>query len=344
VIFISHKLPEIIDLCDRVTVLRDGEVVGRREISAGDRLPGADRVALEAELAQMMVGRQLPAPPARGGEGGPPLLVVAGAVAGVVSGAGGGGVGGARRRPGPGRPGRHEDRPPVGPIDLEVRAGEILGVAGVEGNGQTELVELLLGVRPCVRGRITLDGDDITSLSVAKRLRSGIAHIAEDRHAAALAMRMSLVANAALGFQGQRPFARRQYWLSGRKMGLFARSLVRRFRVRATSVAVPARSLSGGNQQKLVVGRELARKPRLMIATQPTRGLDVGAAAFVHRELAALTGDGQAVLLISLDLAEIMALADRLVVLFQGQVVGEGRPGQLDLETIGAWMTGGHRP
>jgi ABC-type uncharacterized transport system ATPase subunit len=311
VIFISHKLPEVIELCDRVTVLRDGEVIGLREISPADRVPGQGRTDLEAELATMMVGRALPSPPERTGSAGRPILTMAGA----------------------------GDGDGLGPLDLEVKGGEILGVAGVEGNGQTELVELLLGVRPCVQGRLTLDGNDITTMSVAKRLRSGVAHIAEDRHAAGLAMRMSLIDNAALGFQGQAPFARRQYWLSGRNMALFARSLIRRFGIRSASVAVPARSLSGGNQQKLVVGRELARKPLLMIATQPTRGLDVGAAAFVHQELSALRADGYAVLLISLDLSEILALADRLVVLSQGQVVGTATPGDVDVETIGTWMT-----
>lgn len=313
VIFISHKLPEIIEICDRVTILRDGAVVGEREITDGERAIGSSREALELELARLMVGRDLPPAPDRGGQPGPPIL----RAEAITDGHG------------------------LGPLDFAVHGGEILGIAGVEGNGQGELVELLLGIRSCASGRILLDNNDISRLSVERRFRSGIAHIAEDRHAAGMAMRMSLTDNATLGFQNQQPFARGPYWLSTRRMRLFAEAIVRRFDIRTSSVAASARSLSGGNQQKLVVGRELARQPLLMIASQPTRGLDVGATAFVHQELAALRSAGRSVLLVSLDLSEIMTLADRIVVLYAGQIVGETRPGDVDAETLGTWMTGG---
>lgn len=312
VVFISHKLPEVIDLCDRVTVLRDGDVVGEWALREEERRPGPERGALEGLLARSMVGRELPRPPEHGGAAGDAILVVRGAT----------------------------DGSDLAPLDLEVRAGEIVGVAGVEGNGQGPLVELLLGVRRCVAGRIELGGVDISALPVARRLQAGIAHIAEDRHAAALVLSMPVAENSVLGFQRSRPFARGPFWLSPGQIARFARSIVQRFGVRTPSVRTAVGSLSGGNQQKLVVGRELAREPRLMIAAQPTRGLDIAASAFVHEELARMRTEGRAVLLVSLDLAEIMALADRIVVLSTGTVVGVAPAGEVDEETLGIWMTG----
>jgi simple sugar transport system ATP-binding protein len=151
---------------------------------------------------------------------------------------------------------------------------------------------------------------------------------------------MSLAENAALGFQDQRPFSPGPYWLSARQIARFARELVARYRVRAASVEAPMGALSGGNQQKLVVAREMARQPRLMIAAQPTRGLDLGAAAFVYQELGALRDQGGAVLLVSLDLTEIMLLADRIAVIAGGKFAGWTTPGEVDSAQLGAWMTG----
>jgi ABC-type uncharacterized transport system ATPase subunit len=313
IILITHKLPEIVAICDEATVLRDGVVVGTRVLHDHERVPGPARDALEVELARLMVGRALPEPPVRASTSGGPVLTLAG-------------VGDGAR---------------VGPLDIQVRAGEIVGVAGVEGNGQTELIELILGVRRCRSGRIDLAGRDVTRLPVGTRLRQGVAHIAEDRHAAAVAADLSVADNCALGHQGRPPLARSGGRLSHAAVEQFAAEVVARYRVRTPSLRATVAQLSGGNQQKLVVGREVARHPKVMIAAQPTRGLDVGATAFVHQELVELRDAGCAVLLVSLDLTEVLALADRIVVMRGGVVVGEGRPDELDELTIGAWMTGG---
>jgi len=175
---------------------------------------------------------------------------------------------------------------------------------------------------------------------VGKRLRQGVAHIAEDRHAAAVAADLSVADNCALGHQDRPPLARSGGRLSYSAVQRFAAEVVARYGVRTPSLQATVAQLSGGNQQKLVVGREVARRPKVMIAAQPTRGLDVGATAFVHQELVDLRDAGCAVLLVSLDLTEVLALADRIIVMRGGAVVGEGRPDELDELTIGAWMTG----
>jgi ABC-type uncharacterized transport system ATPase subunit len=313
VIFISHKLAEVIELCDRVTVLRDGSVVGQREISPQMREPGPARDALERDLARTMVGRELPPGPGRPHQPGGAVLVLEGATDG--------------------------DR--LRPIDLEVRGGEIVGLAGVEGNGQNELVELILGVRSCAAGRVRLNGTDVTRWPPGRRLPAGIGHIAEDRQQTALVLTMPITENAVLGFQDQAPFARGRWWLSPARVREFASALVRRFRIRTPSVRVPAAALSGGNQQKLVVGRELARRPSLIVAAQPTRGLDLAASSFVLQELDELRAEGKGVLLVSLDLTEVMALSDRILVMSRGAVVGSARPSEVDEETLGLWMTRG---
>jgi len=313
VIFISHKLAEVIELCDRVTVLRDGSVVGEREVAADMRVAGPTREGIERELARMMVGRDLPPGPARPHSAGELVLRLAGATDG--------------------------DR--LDPLDLEVRGGEIVGVAGVEGNGQAELVELILGIRRCAGGAVELNGRDVSKLSVSRRLRSGIGHIAEDRHAAALILNMEIAENALIGSESQRRFNLRGAWLSPGRVRRFARGLAERFRIRTPSVRIPAASLSGGNQQKLVVARELARRPSLIIAAQPTRGLDLGAMSFVHHELDELRAAGKGVLLVSLDLTEVMALSDRIVVMSRGAIVGAARTSEVDEETLGLWMTRG---
>ena len=316
VVFISHKLSEVIDLCDRVTVLRAGRVEGHREIGPDERDDPDRHDALAAELARMMVGHELPEPPERAGgpdDVGMPVLRLEAA----------------------------GDGHRTGPIDLEVRAGEIVGVAGVEGNGQTELVEMVVGVRRCRTGSLRLGGTDATRWSVRRRLGTGVAHIAEDRHTAGVADGLDLAHNATLGFHGRPPFSWRGLWLSLVQMRRLARGLVNRFGVQAVAVTDPLRSLSGGNQQKLVVGRELSRGPELFVAAQPTRGLDVAAAAFVHTELAELRRRGAGVLLVSLELAEILVLADRIVVMSDGRIAGETTPGEVDVTTLGRWMTGG---
>ena len=339
VVFISHKLSEVIDLCDRVTVLRSGRVEGHREIGADERDDPDRREALAAELARMMVGRALPQPPdriQRPVEGDASVLSAAAIVGGGAPSAEEPAAGDASVL----RLSAAGDGRRLGPIDLEVRRGEIVGVAGVEGNGQTELVEMVVGVRRCRAGSLHLGGVDVTRWSVRRRLATGVAHIAEDRHGAAVADGLDLAHNAALGFQGRPPFSWRGLWLSLVQMRRLARGLVNRFGVQAVAVTHPLRSLSGGNQQKLVVGRELSRSPELFVAAQPTRGLDVAAAAFVHSELAELRRRGAGVLLVSLELTEILTLADRIVVMSGGQIAGETTPGEVDVTTLGRWMTG----
>ncbi|QYG91028.1 ABC transporter ATP-binding protein [Iamia sp. SCSIO 61187] len=314
VVFIGHKLTEIVALCDEVTVLRDGAVVASRSLADHERVEGPARQRLEEELSVAMVGRPLPPAPARAGAPGPVVLRLDGA----------------------------SDGHDLGPVDLAVHAGEIVGVAGVEGNGQTELVELVLGVRRCRTGRVALGDADVTRWPVARRLEAGLAHIAEDRHTAAVALDLTLAENCALGHHTTAPVAPGRFRLSRPAMDRLAAGVVERYGVRTSGLGATLRQLSGGNQQKLVVGREVARAPRLIVAAQPTRGLDVGATAFVHEELARLRAAGCAVLLVSLDLAEITAVADRIVVLRDGSVAGETAGGDADATLLGVWMTGAH--
>lgn len=312
VILISHKLPEVMRLCDRVTVLRDGAVVGHREIDAGTRLPGRDRDAMEADLVQLMIGRERPVVSERAPGNLPPVLAIRDL----------------------------SDGNRIEGFDLTVNGGEILAIVGVEGNGQSELVELLIGQHKATSGSIQLDGTDIAPLSTRRRFDEGMAHIAEDRHASAIADSMSLTDNASFGFTGGAPFAPTPFWLSRRLRSRFAALLIARQNVRASSLDALIESLSGGNQQKLVVARELARAPRLMIAAQPTRGLDIASTTAVHAALLALRDRGSAVLLLSLDLTEVFTVADRIAVIRGGRIVGLSPIATADAAQIGEWMSG----
>ncbi len=311
IILISHKMPEIMRLCDRVTVLRDGEVVGSATIPKG--FAGEhERYQLETHLVRLMIGRHRPETPSRSTGIRPTVLSVRQLCDG--------------------------DR--LGPVDLDVRGGEILAVVGVEGNGQAQFVDLLVGAGRASAGEIILDGRDITHLPTRQRFQQGIAHIPEDRHDLAVADSMSVANNATIGFTDGAPLAPSPFWLLSGRRARFAEQIVRRHAVRVASIDAPVSSLSGGNQQKLVVGRELARDPRIMIAAQPTRGLDVGSTAAVHHALVALRERGGAVLLLSLDLTEVLTIADRIVVFRRGRVVGETSTSDADVEQIGRWMSG----
>ncbi|MCU1478304.1 MAG: Heme transporter ATP-binding protein [Subtercola sp.] len=312
VILISHKLPEVMRLCDRVTVLRDGAVVGDREIALAARRPGGQRAAMEADLVQLMIGRERPVVSQRAPRDLPPVLSIR----------------------------ELSDGKRIDGLDLTVNGGEILAIVGVEGNGQSELVELLIGQRKRISGAVELDGTDITALSTKQRFDKGLAHIAEDRHASAIADSMSLTDNASFGFIDGAPFAPTPFWLSRRLRSRFAALLVARQNVRASSPDALIESLSGGNQQKLVVARELARAPRLMIAAQPTRGLDIASTTAVHEALLALRDRGSAVLLLSLDLTEVFTVADRIAVIRGGRIVGESPIATADATQIGQWMSG----
>jgi general nucleoside transport system ATP-binding protein len=307
VVFISHKLREVLDIADRVTVLRRGRKV--------DTIDAAG--ATEASLAKLMVGRdvlfRLDKEPERAGE---PVLEVEELEV-------------------------DDDRglAAVRGLTLRVRAGEIVGVAGVDGNGQSELVEAITGLRVPRAGRIRVAGRDVTARGVPGALAAGVGHIAEDRHRRGLVLDFTLAENLALREYKRAPLSR---WglLSPKRMRAHARPLLEQYDVRGGQPDTPAGSLSGGNQQKVVIARELAEEPRVTVAAQPTRGLDVGAIEFVHRRLLEQRDAGRGVLLVSLELEEIRALADRVLVIYEGRIVGEFAPDASD-EQLGVAMTGG---
>jgi ABC-type uncharacterized transport system ATPase subunit len=227
-------------------------------------------------------------------------------------------------------------------VDLEVRAGEILGVAGVEGNGQRELAETLVGLIPVTSGKITIDGRDITGLNCAERRSHGIAFVPEDRHGRGLVLDMTLWENSVLGRQNRPQYSGNLGVLAIRRIKNLAVRLVQRFDVRARGINVSATTLSGGNQQKLILARELEDEPRLLIAHQPTRGLDVGAIEFVWAQILEQKKAGRTVLLISAELDEIYELSDRIVTLYEGRITGEYSP-EDPPEELGIGMTGGRK-
>jgi simple sugar transport system ATP-binding protein len=310
IIFISHKLNEVLDLADRITVLRRGKKIGT-----------VDRAgATEAQLARMMVGRdvvfEVEKPPHEPGD---VLLEVDDLHV---------------------RDERGVEK--VRGVSLQVRAGEIVGIAGVDGNGQTELVEALTGLRRAEAGTIRVDGAELADRASARAaLDAGIGHIPEDRQRRGLVLSFSIAENVALHDYCRPPDSRRGWLFPGRLVRR-ARALIEEFDVRGGSPATPAGDLSGGNQQKLVVAREVGRDPRVLVAAQPTRGLDVGAIEYVHRRLVQEREEGRAILLVSLELDEVLSLADRILVIYEGRIVGEHAAGVTE-ETVGIEMLGGAR-
>jgi general nucleoside transport system ATP-binding protein len=224
-------------------------------------------------------------------------------------------------------------------VSFSVRAGEIVGIAGVDGNGQTELIDAIAGLRKPASGRIAVEGRDVTHDSANDILDAGLGHIPEDRQRRGLVLDFSLAENLAL-HDFDKPPASRFGWLYPSRLIERARHLLREFDVRGGGPATLAASLSGGNQQKVVVAREVSRNPRVLIAAQPTRGLDVGAIEFVHRRLVEERDNGRAILLVSLELDEILSLSDRILVIYEGRIVGEFRP-DVSEEELGIAMTGG---
>ena len=302
IVFISHKLDEVLEIADRITVLRRGRVVGETTPAATSK----------PRLAEMMVGRpvlfRLEKPDVAPGA---PVLEARGiACDGKVHG-----------------------------VDLTVRAGEILGVAGVEGNGQRELAEAVLGLRALTAGTIAIEGRDIAGMPVGDIRNLGVAYIPEDRHGQGLVLDMTVWENAVLGREDDAPFAGRLGVLAIKLIRALAQRIVKAFDVRARSIDVPAGTLSGGNQQKLILARELDTDPKLLVAAQPTRGLDVGAIEFVWREILEQKAAGRAVLLISAELDEIYALSDRIVTLYEGELTGEFAP-DVTPERLGLAMLG----
>ena len=309
VIFITHKLGEAMTAADRITVLRDGETVGT--VAAAD--------TSREELARLMVGRdvllEVDRPPA---DLGPETLAVEGVTA-------------------------TDDRGvrAVDDVSLSVRAGEILGIAGVDGNGQAELVEVITGLRRPETGSVHLAGEDVTTASRRERIDAGLSYVPEDRQVRGLVMSFDLVENGVLGAQHSPAFAAggRLDWARARE---HANDLVREYDVRPPDAEATARSLSGGNQQKFVVGRELERDPTALVAAHPTRGVDVGSIEFIHERLLALRAAGVAVLLVSSKLDEVTALSDRLAVVHEGRVVDVVDPDAVTEEQLGLLMAGEH--
>jgi ABC-type uncharacterized transport system ATPase subunit len=314
IVIVTHKLSEVLAISDEVTVMRDGRVVGQRRTAETNA----------AELARLMVGRDVllrvvkpAAKPAA------PVLAVRGLALTMPE--------GERRLDG---------------VSFAVRAGEIVGIAGIEGNGQTELVEALAGLVEVgvVSGAIELAGTDVTALSARARRKRGIAHVPEDRQRRGLLLDFNLKENAILGADDRPPVAVGPWrsWLNLEAIRRKTERILKAFDVRPPDPALPARSLSGGNQQKLILGRELDEAPKLLLVAQPTRGVDIGGIEFIHRRLVELRDAGCALLLVSSELEEVTALADRLLVMRQGRIVGEVDPTRTSMEEIGLLMTGGN--
>jgi ABC-type uncharacterized transport system ATPase subunit len=307
IVFISHKLNEVLDVTDRVTVLRRGEKI--------DTVPTEG--ATERSLARLMVGRdvllRVEKPEHTPGA---PALEVRGLAA-------------------------RDDRglPAVRDVSFEVRAGEIVGLAGIDANGQSELIEAIMGLRKPDAGTVLVEGKDITNFNTRETLAAGVSHIAEDRHRRGLVLEFGLAENICLR-EYRSPAMSRFGWLSPKKMTARARGLLKEFDVRGGDVDTRAGSLSGGNQQKVVIARELSADPCVIIAAQPTRGLDVGAIEFVHRRLVEERDQGRGVLLVSLELEEIRSLSDRVLVIYEGEIVAELPPHSTE-EDFGVAMTGG---
>jgi simple sugar transport system ATP-binding protein len=310
IMFVSHKLHEVLAVSDTVTVLRDGRVT----MSARTREVGT------AELATAMTGRSVELDRTYpGGAPGAPALEIHRL---TVRGDGG--------------------KPLLDNVSLTVCAGEIVGVAGVAGNGQTELVAAIAGLRAADTGSILLRGKEIGTLPVRERRAAGLAHIPEDRSGVGSAPGATLADNLAVGFHRRYPLARMGF-LRPAAIREHAERIIDGFGVRAGGPAAPMRTLSGGNQQKAILGRELSRDAPVLLVEQPTRGVDIGAIENIHARLAAYRDAGHAVLLVSAELSEILGLSDRVLVMYEGRVVAEFGRGAADVGAIGLAMAGGTR-
>jgi simple sugar transport system ATP-binding protein len=308
VVLISHRLQEVLAHTDHITVMRDGRVVG--DVATAD--------ASHEHLARLIVGREVESVSRRD-------VAAADTGSDIVL-----------RCEGLCTEGLHEA---LQAISFEVRRGEILGFAGVEGNGQQALAHALLGLRRLTAGRIELKGVDVSRRSTAERRALGMAYVPADRLREALVEELRIDENAILGRQRE-PHLGRGLWLSTRSVFDAAQSLMRTFQVRPQVPELPAAVLSGGNQQRLVVGREFERNPVVLVLAQPTRGVDVGGIAFLHERILGARAAGCAIVLLSADLNEILALSDRVAVLFEGGIVGTTNTETASVAQLGLWMTG----
>lgn len=309
IIFISHKLKEVLQICDRITVLRGGKVAGHAE----------PKTSTEASLAALMVGRSVvlsvdktPAQPST------PMLQVRDLVV-------------------------NDDRDlrAVDHVSLEVRSGEIFGIAGVQGNGQTELIEAITGLRPLISGTVSIDGKDLTHASPRKKTEAGISHVPEDRQKNGMVATFSVKENLVLQTYYQSPFATIGGLLINEDaVDQNATELVRQYDVRTPGINTEIGKLSGGNQQKVIVAREFARESKLLIIAQPTRGLDVGSIEFIHKQIIKMRDSGVAVLLISAELDEILSLSDQVAVMFAGKIIDVLPIDEADRNRVGLLMAG----
>ena len=307
VIFITHKLGEVMEVANVITVMRRGKVVATT----------TPKESTPADLARLMVGRpvllRVEKKPAQPGE---PELVVSNLSV-------------------------HDDRHQVAvdSVSLEVRRGEIVGIAGVEGNGQNELVEAIAGLRPARGGKIRIGRRDVTHAGTRRRLHIGLSHIPADRHRMGVILELPISDNLVLTEYDRRPFAHALVRAFDAVLD-YARGLIRQYDIRTPSADLPTSSLSGGNQQKVVVARELGTEPSVLIAAQPTRGVDVGSIEFIHRQIVQKRDEGLAVLLVSSELDEVLSLADRVAVMYGGRIVAVLEGDQVDRERIGLLMAG----
>ena len=312
-IFIDHKLDEVLEIADRITVLRAGHSVAtlnNEDASAHD-------------LAELMIGSELPVPETYEDTTTDEVLLKVDGVSLDTEETGG-----------------LSKKEVLKDIHISVHKGEIVGIAGVEGNGQAELIEALLGTRRVSKGKIHMAGEDITKWSTRRRREEKLGYIPEDRHKMGLMLPSPLWENAMLGHQGSKPYAASGFWLLPRAARNKCQEIVDSFDVRTPSVRVPADALSGGNQQKLIIGREMSMNPKVLIAAHPTRGIDVGAQAAVWEDLRVARREGLAVLLVSADLDELIGLSDRLLVILRGEIVVELDPSQVTPRELGGYMTG----
>ena len=313
ILFISHKLNEIMSVADRCSVLRKGKYIGTVNIADTSR----------EELSRMMVGRDVEfvvqKAPAKPGK----VILEAEGVT-VAS--------------------KTHSNNAVKDVSFQVRAGEIVCIAGIDGNGQTELVYGLTGLEPLKAGKLTLEGKDITHAPIRERSILGMSHIPEDRHKHGLVLDYTLEDNMVLQRYFEPRFVSKAGFLKRRAIREYAQELIGQYDVRSGQGPVTvARSMSGGNQQKAIVAREIDKDPELLIAVQPTRGLDVGAIEYIHKQIVAQRDAGKGVLLVSLELDEVMALSDRILVMYEGEIVGQLDPKTTTVEELGLYMAGAKR-
>ncbi|MCD7837446.1 MAG: ABC transporter ATP-binding protein [Clostridiales bacterium] len=313
ILFISHKLNEIMEVADRCTVLRKGKYIGTIDIAGTTR----------EELSRMMVGRDVEFVVQKDeAKPGDVILDVQGlTVASKV----------------------HSNNA-VKNVSFKVRAGEIVCIAGIDGNGQTELVYGLTGLEPVSSGTVKLEGQDITHAPIRQRSTMGMSHIPEDRHKHGLVLDYTLEYNMVLQRYFEPEFVSKAGFLKQGAIRSYAERLIEEYDVRSGQGPITiARSMSGGNQQKAIIAREIDKDPELLIAVQPTRGLDVGAIEYIHKQIVATRDAGKGVLLVSLELDEVMALSDRILVMYEGEIVGELDPKTTTVEEMGLYMAGAKR-